>query len=147
MEVRTAYVDHWIARPSPVPSSSDCGTPALSSCISGSAIGPLAPPHDESATRGYLTVDATNSDLESAIDISKNTITKLTRILQDLRVCTVTADRNGYHFRLGEWVTVPAADLSLPLTADVFYLDALVSRSDVAQSRPDRGIGAGNGRA
>jgi hypothetical protein len=104
-------------------------------------------PHDESATRGFLTVDATNSELESAIDISKNTITKLTRTLQDLRVCTVTADRNGYHFRLGEWVTVPAADLSLPLTADVFYLDALLSRSDLAQSRPDRSIGAGNGRA
>ena len=104
-------------------------------------------PRRDSATSGYLTVDATNSELELAIDISKNTITKLTRILQDLRVSTVTADRNGYHFRLGEWLTVPSADLGLPLTADVYYLDALVSRSDPAPSHVGRSNGAGAGRA
>ncbi len=104
-------------------------------------------PRRDSGVRGFLTVDATNSELELAIDISKNTITKLTRILQDLRVCTITADRNGYHFRLGEWVTVPAADLSLSLTADVYYLDALVSRSDPAPAHTGRSNGAGTGRA
>jgi hypothetical protein len=104
-------------------------------------------PRRDPVAHGFLTVDATNSELELAIDISKNTITKLTRILQDLRVCTVTADRNGYHFRLGECVTVPSADLSLPLTADIYYLDALVSRSDPAPSLPGRGNGAGAGRA
>ena len=104
-------------------------------------------PRRDSLAHGYLTVDATNSDLELAIDVSKNTITKLTRILQDLGVCTVTADRNGYHFRLGEWITLPAAHLSFPLTADVFYLDALVSHSDATPADGARSIGAGAGRA
>jgi hypothetical protein len=104
-------------------------------------------PRRDSVSQGFLTVDATNSELELAIDVSKNTITKLTRILQDLGVCTVTADRNGYHFRLGEWVTVAATHLSLPLTADVFYLDALVSRPDATPAANGRSIGAGIGRA
>ena len=94
-----------------------------------------------SAERGFLAVDTTNAEIEHSIDVSKNTITKLIRFLQTYQVCLVTSDRQGYHFRLGEWVSVPTTELDLTLTVDIYYLDALVS-----QEQPTPLVGSGASR-
>jgi hypothetical protein len=87
-------------------------------------------PEAGDARQGYLEVDAAGAEIEQAIGVSKNTVTKLARDLQELGVATFRADRAGYHFRLGEWATRRASGLSLDLTGEVFYLDALLAASD-----------------
>ncbi len=76
--------------------------------------------------RGYLEVDAAGAEIERAIGVSKNTVTKVVRELRDLRAITFRADRVGYHFRLGEWVAWTTDDADLELRAAAFYLDALL---------------------
>jgi len=76
---------------------------------------------------GYLEADATGAEIEAAIGVSKNTVTKLARQLQDLGVATFRGDRAGYHFRLGEWFAQRAAGADLELRVEAFYLEALLS--------------------
>ncbi len=85
--------------------------------------------------RGYLIADASGAELEAAIGVSKNTVTKLARTLQDLEVATFESDRAGYHFRLGEWHAQRATGLDLELAAEVFYLEARL----LAPGRAERG--------
>lgn len=77
--------------------------------------------------RGYLEADASGAEIEAAIGVSKNTVTKLARELRDLGVATFDAGRAGYHFRLGEWLARRTGDSGLALRAEAFYLEALLS--------------------
>ena len=83
--------------------------------------------------RGYLEVDTTGAAIELAIGVSKNTVTKLVRDLDERRVATSRADRAGYHFRLGEWFARRAAGPNLELVGEAFYLDAILPGQPAAQ--------------
>lgn len=90
------------------------------------------PPRGDSGQplrRGYLAVDVGGAEIEEAIGVSKNTVTKLARSLRDLGVATFQADRAGYHFRLGEWLAWPGDEAGPELRAEAFYLDALLGKA------------------
>ncbi len=73
---------------------------------------------------GYLEAEATGAEIERAIGVSKNTVTKLARELDSLGLATFQGGRTGYRFRLGESLARPGGIPGLPLAAEVFYLDA-----------------------
>ena len=98
--------------------------------------GPATTAEPDAEQRGFLEADATGADIEQAIGVSKNTVTKLARELQSLGVASVRGDRLGYHFRLGEWFTRKAVDADLDLLAEVFYLEALLQDRPASSSRP-----------
>jgi hypothetical protein len=77
--------------------------------------------------QGYLEAVATGAEIEQAIGVSKNTVTKAARELQDLGVATYQADRTGYRFRLGEWLSRPALHGRAALSGEAYYLDALLA--------------------
>lgn len=77
---------------------------------------------------GYIEVDVTGSEIERVVGISKNTVTKLARDLQEVGVVTFRGDRVGYHFRLGEWLSQRAAGANLDLQVESYYLEALIAR-------------------
>ncbi len=73
---------------------------------------------------GYLEAEATGAEIERAVGVSKNTVTKLARELDSIGVATFQGGRTGYRFRLGETLARPAEVPGLELSAEVFYLDA-----------------------
>ena len=77
----------------------------------------------------YLEAEATGAEIERAIGVSKNTVTKLARELQALGVASFEGSRTGYCFRLGERCSRPAGVDGLTLAAEVFYLDAWLASS------------------
>ena len=82
---------------------------------------------------GYLETEATGAEIERAIGVSKNTVTKLARELDSLGIAAFQGGRTGYHFRLGEGLARAAAVPGLDLTAEVFYLDALLAARSARQ--------------
>jgi biotin operon repressor len=98
---------------------------------------------DPVAGATYLVVEATGAEIERAIGVSKNTITKLARELQDLGIATFQGGRTGYRFRVGETLTRPAEVEGLTLAAEVFYLDArLAAASSQEEHRQEERRGA-----
>ena len=93
---------------------------------------------------GYIVADVSGAEIERSVGVSKNTITKLARDLQERGIASFSADRVGYHFRLGEWTlyrrrheqgpagqssTIDPGGLSLGALAIpgfAYYLDLLV---------------------
>ena len=96
-----------------------------------------------SAEGRYLEAEATGAEIERAIGVSKNTVTKLARELDSLGIATFQGGRTGYRFRLGEALGKPAAIPGLELSAELFYLDAQLA----ASSQLRGGLPAGNRRA
>lgn len=90
---------------------------------------------DSSADSGYLEVEATGAEIERAIGVSKNTVTKLARELDSLGIATFQGGRTGYRFRLGEALARPAGVPGLVLAAEVFYLDAQLAAVPRQESR------------
>ncbi len=78
---------------------------------------------------GYLEAEATGAEIERAVGVSKNTVTKLARELDSIGVATFQGGRTGYRFRLGERLARPAEVPGLELSAEVFYLDAQLTAS------------------
>ena len=76
---------------------------------------------------GYVEAEATGAEIERAVGVSKNTVTKLARELDSLGVATFQGGRTGYRFRLGEALARPAEIPGLALSAEVLYLDAQLS--------------------
>jgi hypothetical protein len=76
------------------------------------------------STPAYLEAAVTSQEVERAVGVSKNTVTKLARELQALGVASFESGRAGYLFRLGEVISSRTRASDLPLTATVFYLDA-----------------------
>ena len=78
---------------------------------------------------GYLEAEVTGAEIERAVGVSKNTVTKLARELDSLGIATFQGGRTGYRFRLGETIARPAELPGLELRSEVFYLDAQLAAS------------------
>jgi hypothetical protein len=96
---------------------------------------PSSAPSSAPTDIAYLEAEATSAEIERAVDVSKNTVTKLARELQTLGLVTFQGGRTGYRFRVGETLSRSCEPEGVVLSAAVFYLDARLAAETGEGSR------------